>query len=56
MAARKLLQRAAALSPAQAAEPGFDLKAYEAATREPAAAPAATSAATTAAPTAGAAA
>lgn len=36
MAARKLLVREATkrLAPAQAAEPGFDLKAYEAATRE----------------------
>src|SRR5207249_2250702 len=36
MAARKLLARTSALTPAQAAEPGFDLKAYEAATRAPA--------------------
>lgn len=33
MASRKLLQRHADLTPAQAAEPGFELKAYEAATR-----------------------
>jgi 3-phenylpropionate/trans-cinnamate dioxygenase ferredoxin reductase subunit len=34
MAARKLLARATALTPAQASEPGFDLKAYEVATRD----------------------
>jgi len=34
MAARKLLLRGTALTPQQAAEPGFDLKAFEAATRE----------------------
>ena len=34
MAARKILARAAPLTPEQAAEPGFELKAYEAATRE----------------------
>ncbi len=36
MAARKLLLRSPALTPQQAAEPGFELKAYEAATRPPA--------------------
>lgn len=36
LAARKLLLRGTPLTPAQAAEPGFDLKAYEAATRDPA--------------------
>ncbi|WP_420715506.1 oxidoreductase C-terminal domain-containing protein [Cupriavidus sp. D39] len=34
MAARKVLARAAPLTSQQAAEPGFDLKAYEASTRE----------------------
>lgn len=34
MAARKLLARATPLSPAQAAAPGFELKAFEAATRD----------------------
>lgn len=34
MAARKILARAPRLTPAQAAEPGFDLKTYETATRE----------------------
>lgn len=34
MASRKLLARAASLTAAQAAAPGFDLKAFEAATRE----------------------
>lgn len=33
MASRKILARAPKLTPAQAAEPGFELKAYEAATR-----------------------
>lgn len=53
MAARKLLQRATALSPAQAAEPGFDLKASEAASREPVASSAAPTATPTAAPATG---
>jgi 3-phenylpropionate/trans-cinnamate dioxygenase ferredoxin reductase subunit len=35
MASRKLLARAALPTIAQAAEPGFDLKEFEAATREP---------------------
>lgn len=35
MAARKVLSRTPQLTPAQAAEPGFDLKAFEAATRKP---------------------
>lgn len=34
MSSRKILGRAVTLTPAQAAEPGFDLKAYELATRE----------------------
>lgn len=34
MAARKILARAPTLTPEQAAEPGFELKAYEVATRE----------------------
>lgn len=34
MASRKILARGPSLTPAQAAEPGFELKAYEAATRQ----------------------
>lgn len=36
MAARKILARSPSLTPEQASEPGFELRAYEASTREPA--------------------